>query len=159
MVAGFLYFSDPDAVSLGVGLPLAGLGLALRGWAAGHLEKNHELARSGPYSYLRNPLYLGTLIVALGFAIASRRWELGLLFAVVFGCVYLPVIELEEQHLRSLFPGYEAYASRVGMLLPSGRLAGASRRFAWRLYVKNREYQAALGFLAGAAVLALKVVR
>jgi protein-S-isoprenylcysteine O-methyltransferase Ste14 len=133
--------------------------LLLRGWAAGHLEKNRELATSGPYAYVRNPLYLGTLLAAGGFVIAARRWELGLLFALVFGLVYLPVIELEEQRLRELFPDYEAYAQRVPVLLPRGGVTVHSRRFRWSVYRKNEEYQAALGFLAGLAVLLWKVLR
>ena len=76
MVAAFLWFSAPDARSLAVGMPVSALGLALRAWAAGHLEKNRELAQSGPYARVRNPLYLGTLTVAAGLAMAARRWEL-----------------------------------------------------------------------------------
>lgn len=153
MVAAFLYFSAPSAASLCAGIPIALAGLALRAWAAGHLEKNQTLARGGPYQYLRNPLYLGTLLTAAGFAISSRRWELGLLFAVVFVFIYLPVIELEEQHLRKLFPDYAEYAERVPMLFP--RLGGSSSqaKFRWAIYRKNEEYQAFLGFLAGLALL------
>ena len=77
MVAAFLWLSAPTWTSLALGLPVSVLGLALRAWAAGHLEKNRTLAESGPYAYVRNPLYIGTLAVAAGFVIASRRWELG----------------------------------------------------------------------------------
>jgi protein-S-isoprenylcysteine O-methyltransferase Ste14 len=118
MVAAFLWFSAPDGVSLAVGLPVAASGLALRAWAAGHLEKNVALAQSGPYARVRNPLYLGTLTAAAGLAIAARRWELAALFAAVFGLVYLPVVELEEQHLRELFPEFADYARRVPRLIP-----------------------------------------
>jgi protein-S-isoprenylcysteine O-methyltransferase Ste14 len=157
LVIAFLFFADPTKRSLSFGVPIAISGLLLRAWASGHLEKNRQLAVSGPYGYLRNPLYLGTLIVAAGFVIAARRWELGLLFAIVFGCVYLPVIELEEQHLRKLFPSYDDYASRVPLLVPRWRRPGNPRRFAWRLYLVNQEYQAALGFVAGLAVLLWKL--
>lgn len=159
LVAAFLYFADPNTRSLAIGVPVAFGGVLLRAWAAGHLEKNRQLAVSGPYGYLRNPLYLGTLITAAGFVLAARRWELGLIFAVVFGGVYLPVIELEEQHLRSLFPSYDAYASRVPLLLPRWRRPGNPRRFTPGLYMVNREYEAALGFLAGLGVLLWKALR
>ncbi len=159
LAAAFLYFADPSTRSLAIGVPIAFGGLALRAWAAGHLEKNRRLAVSGPYGYMRNPLYVGTLLVALGFVIAARRWELGVLFAAVFGGVYLPVIELEEQHLRELFPSYDDYASRVPMLIPRWRRPGNPRRFAWRLYTVNQEYRAGLGFLAGLAVLLWKALR
>ena len=108
------------------------LGLALRAWAAGHLEKNLALTESGPYAHVRNPLYIGTLTVAAGFAIAARRWELGVLFAAVFVLIYLPVVELEEQHLRKLFPDYEEYARRCRSLFRDSRGAGAAKRFEWR---------------------------
>ena len=157
MVAAFLYFSTPTVESLWIGVPIAIAGLAVRAWAAGHLEKNMRLATSGPYAHVRNPLYLGTLTVAVGFAIASRRWELALLFAVMFIFVYLPVIELEEQHLRNLFPEYADYAAHVPVLAPRIN-ANASGQFRWAVYRRNEEYQAALGMLAGLAVLIWKVL-
>ena len=118
------------------------------------------MASSGPYAYTRNPLYLGTLLVAAGLAIASRSVGLGALFAAVFLCIYLPVIQLEQQHLRRLFPEYAAYAARVPALLPRMTpAAGGARAFQWALYGKNREYQAAAGFLIGALFLLWKALR
>jgi len=158
LVAAFVWFSAPTRTSLEAGLPVSLAGLALRAWAAGHLEKNLALAASGPYAHVRNPLYLGTLAAAAGFAIAARRWELAVLFAVVFLLVYLPAVELEEQHLRSLFPDYADYARRVPKFVP--RLAGnSSQHFRWSLYIRNREYEALAAFLAGAAVLVWKAAR
>jgi hypothetical protein len=121
------------------------------------VEKNIRLAESGPYAYVRNPLYLGTLLVAAGFVIASRQWPLAVLFAVVFLSIYLPAIELEEQHLRKLFPNFAAYADRVPALWPTLDLVRRGERFRWDLYVRNREYQALIGFALGAALLAAKV--
>ena len=118
LVAAFAGFSHPTWVTTRDGLPVSLCGLALRAWAAGHLAKNAQLARSGPYACVRNPLYIGTLLVAAGLVVASAgsAWES--LLAAVFGLIYLPVIQLEEQHLRSLFPEYAAYAQRVNALLP-----------------------------------------
>ena len=158
LVAAFLWLSAPSMFSLAVGIPVSVIGLALRAWAAGHLEKNTTLAAGGPYAHVRNPLYIGTLLTAAGLVIASRRWELGVLFAAVFLLIYLPVVELEEQHLRKLFPEYDAYARRVPKLLPRFNESG-SKRFRWAVYMKNQEYQALLGFLAGAAVLMFKAWR
>jgi protein-S-isoprenylcysteine O-methyltransferase Ste14 len=157
LVAAFLWFSQPDATSLVVGVPLSALGLALRAWAAGHLEKNLALTDSGPYARVRNPLYIGTLTVAAGLAIAARRWELGILFAAVFLLVYLPVVELEEQHLCSLFPEFEAYTRRVPRLVPRlAAMGNSGKPFRWALYRQNREYEALAGFLAGVAALLVK---
>ena len=156
LVAAFAWFSRPDARSLAVGLPVSALGLLLRGWATGHVEKNIRLAESGPYAYVRNPLYLGTLLVAAGFAIASRRWPLAVLFGIVFVFIYLPAIELEEQHLRTLFPQFAGYAQRVPALWPTLNAVTRPQHFRWELYVRNREYQAGIGFLVGAAYLIVR---
>ena len=159
LVIAFAWLSHPSAMSLAAGLPVATLGLALRAWAAGHLEKNSQLAESGPYRFVRNPLYLGTLLAAVGLAIASRRWLLGAVFAVVFLFVYLPVIQLEEQHLRGLFPEYEDYARLVPALLWGRAMPCHSpQKFRWSLYIRNREYEALLGLLAGAAFLVGKIL-
>jgi protein-S-isoprenylcysteine O-methyltransferase Ste14 len=157
LVLAFAWFSLPDFRSLAFGLPVSLLGLLLRAWATGHLEKNIRLAEGGPYAYVRNPLYLGTLLVAAGLVIASRKWLLAALFAAVFVLIYLPVIELEEQHLSKLFPNFAAYSKRVPSLWPTLRPVKSGVRLQWPLYVRNREYQALLGFLAGEAFLIAKV--
>jgi protein-S-isoprenylcysteine O-methyltransferase Ste14 len=153
LVGAFAWLSRPTPESLTMGLPVSLLGLLLRGWAAGHLAKNQQLATGGPYAFVRNPLYLGTLTVALGLVIASREPLLLVVFAAVFGFIYLPVIELEEQHLRTLFLEYAAYAERVPVLRPRLTPISSNARFRWSLYRKNQEYQALLGFLGGAAYL------
>jgi protein-S-isoprenylcysteine O-methyltransferase Ste14 len=130
----------------------------IRAWAAGHLAKNSELATGGPYRYVRNPLYLGTLLVASGLVIATRRIELAILFALVFLLVYLPVIQNEEQHLRKIFPSYAQYASRVPALLPVKPPIESSRSFRPDLYLRNQEYQALLGYLAGLAYLVWRAI-
>lgn len=159
MLAAFLWLSSPSAASVALGLPVSLLGLALRGWAAGHLEKNTTLTESGPYAWVRNPLYLGTLTTAAGLVLAARRWELGVLFAAVFLLIYLPVVELEEQHLRKLFPAFAEYEQRVAKLLPRLPASPSAKRFRWSIYQRNEEYQASLGFLAALAVLMWKVWR
>lgn len=159
LVAAFAWFSRPSLRSLAYGIPVSAAGLALRAWAAGHLDKNRELALSGPYAYVRNPLYLGTLLVAAGFAVASRSLGLAVLFAAVFLLVYLPVIGLEEQHLAKLFPRYADYAAQVPALFPRAPRYEAPGRFRFALYRKNQEYQALAGFLAGVAWLTWKAIR
>jgi len=147
----FGWFSNPTLGSILAGLPISLAGLALRAWAAGCLAKNRELASGGPYAYVRNPLYIGTMLVATGLVVAARSPLLAVVTAAVFLMVYLPVIQLEEQHLRRLFPEYAAYAERVPALWPrwhqkSGR---KSNPFRWQLYLKNQEYQAGAGYIAG----------
>lgn len=159
LVAAFAWFSQPAAWSLATGLPISVLGLILRAWAAGCLAKNQQLATGGPYAYTRNPLYLGTLLVAAGLTLASRSIGLAVLFAAVFAFVYLPVIQLEEQHLRKLFPKFAEYASRVPALWPRFGGACSGNGFRWALYRTNQEYQAAAGFAVGVIFLAWKVLR
>ena len=149
LVAAFAWWAHPSVRSLAYGVPISIAGLALRGWAAGHLAKNQRLATSGPYAYVRNPLYLGTLLVAAGLAIACRSLGLALLFGAVFLLIYLPVIMLEEQHLRKLFPEFKDYAANVPSLVPIRKPTFVVDSFRWQLYAKNREYQALLGFTAG----------
>ncbi len=164
LVAVFAWFSHPTSGSLFLGAPISLLGLALRAWAAGCLAKNRQLATGGPYAYTRNPLYIGTLIVAAGLVVAARSVLLGGLFAAVFTLVYLPVIQNEEQHLRELFPDYADYAARVPALWPrlartaKGRAEKIPHPFRFALYLRNQEYQAGLGWVAGMAFLIWKTL-
>lgn len=158
LIAAFIWLSHPRVESLAYGIPISALGLLLRAWATGHLEKNLTLTDSGPYAFVRNPLYLGTSITAAGLAIAGRSWLLAVIFAAVFILVYLPVIELEEQHLARIFPAFIAYTKRVPQLIPKFSRPTNPKRFSRRLYVHNREYQAALAFAAALAVLLAKLL-
>src|SRR3979409_1942347 len=84
IVIVFAWFSRPSGQSMAIGIPVSLLGLALRAWAAGCVAKNRQLATGGPYAFVRNPLYIGTLMVAAGLAIACRSPRLAALFAAVF---------------------------------------------------------------------------
>lgn len=153
MLAAFAWFAHPTARALMIGIPLSFSGLALRAWAAGHLAKNQRLAESGPYAATRNPLYLGTLITSLGLAAAADSAGLALLFAAIFVLVYLPAIELEEQHLTVILPGYGEFGARVPLLVPHWPKDWGPEAFSPALYLKNQEYQALIGWLCGVAWL------
>ncbi|MGI9075002.1 MAG: methyltransferase family protein [Bryobacteraceae bacterium] len=155
----FAWLSHPSRLSMLIGLPVSLLGLWLRAWASGHLAKDQQLAISGPYAYIRNPLYTGSLIVAVGILIAARDALLGIIFILAFSLIYLPVIELEEQHLRKIFPLYLAYAAEVNRFFPGSKWTGPQRRFSWSLYLRNEEYKALLGFLLATAWLVWKCWR
>ena len=140
-------------------------GIILRALASGHIRKNAELATTGPYAYTRNPLYLGSVLIALGFIVAARNLWIGLGAAAMFVFIYVPVIRAEEAYLGSAFPDYAAYASRVPRLLPrltpyrTGSAASAPlRNFSAELYLRHREYNAALGSVLMFAALILKMV-
>jgi protein-S-isoprenylcysteine O-methyltransferase Ste14 len=159
VAAVFLVAARPTAATLAWGLLLILPGLWLRGYAAGYVKKNAELTRTGPYAYTRNPLYLGSMGIAAGFAVAAGRWWLGALLVLLFLAIYLPTILSEEAYLRSVFTGFEAYAQRVPRLLPRltparfADLGEAGGRFAPERYRHHREYNALMG--AAALYLAL----
>lgn len=155
----YLWLAHPTVASLLTGTLVALPGLLLRALASGHVKKNEELTVTGPYSFTRNPLYLGSLILAIGFAIASRNWIIAVVIVALFFFIYLPVIRGEEVFLRRQFPEFNDYASNVPRLFP--RLTPyhhASVSFSSDLYRKHREYNAALGAAAVIAILIGKLI-
>ena len=80
------WYMDPTATSLAIGGVVAAAGEALRIWAAGHLEKGREVTSSGPYSFTRHPLYLGSSLIGVGLAIGSGSW---IVAAIVLGAGFL----------------------------------------------------------------------
>ena len=115
----FLFFAKPTPTALLIGASVSILGLALRAWAAGHIRKNAQLATSGPYAFTRNPLYLGSFLLGLGFTIASGRLLLGLLFAALFLGIYLPVMRVEASTMAQLFGSeYDMYRQSVPLFFP-----------------------------------------
>ena len=162
LAAAYLVFAQPTLGRLEAGSAVSFAGLALRAWAAGHLDKNQSLTTAGPYASTRNPLYLGSLLLGVGFAIAGGSWLLGAAFACLFALVYWPVIRREEAYLREKFgAAYEGYAANVPLLapirLPRRDAAEVRQRFEWRRYKKNREYEAGIGYVLAILFLALKL--
>jgi protein-S-isoprenylcysteine O-methyltransferase Ste14 len=152
--AVFLWLARPSWMSLAIGCVVTLPGLWLRAIAAGHVKKNAELTTSGPYAHTRNPLYLGSIIIAIGFAVAAWNIWIGVVLVALFLAIYLPVIKSEETYLRSAFPGFDDYMRQVPRLLP--RITSANREsgsFSRELYLKHREYNALIG--AGAMMVAL----
>ena len=155
----YLWLAKPVWKSMAFGLVLIIPGLLVRALASGHVEKNEQLTTTGPYAYTRNPLYLGSLVLATGFAVAARSWWIGAVLVVIFLAIYLPVIRSEETFLRGRFPEFDEYARQVPQLLPRLTPFRHQRRsFSWKLYWKHREYNAALGSLAILAVLTAKLL-
>lgn len=159
----------PQALIWSLALVLPGIWL--RGFAAGYVKKNRELTMTGPYAHTRNPLYLGSMLIAAGFALALLSWLVALVLALGFAVIYIPVIASEERFLRATFPEFDAYCRRVPRLIPrltpalpsNGESATAAAGetnppspggFSLMLYLKHREYNA----LLGAALLYLCLV-
>jgi protein-S-isoprenylcysteine O-methyltransferase Ste14 len=157
----FLWRARPSLLSLALSLLLVIPGLWLRGYAAGYVKKNAELTQTGPYAYTRNPLYLGSMMAAFGFAFASRQWYLVVLLAALFLVIYLPVIQSEERFLRGVFADFDAYAARVPRLLPRLTAAPSATQergsFSRALYQRHREYNSVMGAAALYATLLLLI--
>lgn len=151
---------QPAAVLWSLALVLPGLWL--RGYAAGYVKKNRELTQTGPYAYTRNPLYLGSILIAAGFAVALLSWVVAVALVVFFVAIYVPVIASEERFLRATFPDFGAYCRRVPRLIPrltpahpeKGETEVSPGNFSFALYLRHREYNASIG----AALLYLSLV-
>jgi protein-S-isoprenylcysteine O-methyltransferase Ste14 len=156
----YFWLARPSWRSLLLGAFLVVPGLLIRAMASGHVRKNESLATSGPYAYTRNPLYLGSLLIGVGFAVAARSWWVGGVLSVMFFAIYLPVIRGEEAFLRQKFGEFDEYARRVPRMFPRFSPSGSreeSEGFSLDLYQKHREYNALLGALGMTAGLILKM--
>jgi protein-S-isoprenylcysteine O-methyltransferase Ste14 len=159
-----LWRQQPSMQAVAWSLLLVLPGLWLRAYASGYVKKNAELTVTGPYAYTRNPLYLGSILIAAGFAVALLSWPVAVVLAVGFTVIYVPVIAGEERFLRSTFAGFDEYCRLVPRLIPrltpaqvvpakavdgEGARAGKVRtgNFSFMLYRQHREYNAAIGAL------------
>jgi protein-S-isoprenylcysteine O-methyltransferase Ste14 len=161
LAVAYLWLAHPTLEAMAGGAVLVTAGLWLRARSSGHVRKNEALATSGPYAYTRNPLYLGSMLIAVGFALAARNWWIGILLVAMLLAIYLPVIRSEEEFLRNQFPEFQNYAREVPRLLP--RLTAnsgttGSHEFSRALYLQHREYNALLGAMGMMAALAVKLV-
>jgi protein-S-isoprenylcysteine O-methyltransferase Ste14 len=159
----YFWLARPTWRSMALGAIGVLAGLLIRALASGHVRKNETLATSGPYAYTRNPLYLGSLLMGMGFCVAARSWWVGVALVVMFVAIYLPVIWDEEAFLRRTFPEFAGYARRVPRMLP--RLTPHSDHeketpggFSLSLYLKHREYNALLGAMGMMATLIVKMM-
>jgi protein-S-isoprenylcysteine O-methyltransferase Ste14 len=161
-----LWFAHPTWTWIVTGSFFVVAGLAIRGAAAGHIRKNRELTTTGPYAYARNPLYLGSILIAIGFVVAARNPWIALAALVMFLVIYLPVIRAEEKYLRSAFAGYDKYMEHVPRLLPrlTPYKTGTEKDragYSPELYWRHREYNATLGavLMMGALIAKVLLVR
>ena len=164
-VFAVLYFwlARPTWLSLALGAVVVLPGLVIRALASGHVRKNEALTTSGPYAYTRNPLYLGSLLIGIGFAVAARSWWIGIALVVIFFAIYIPVIRAEEVFLGQKFPEFEEYARGVPRMFPqfiphSEKEREMSAGFSWDLYLKHREYNALLGVAGMMAALIVRMI-
>lgn len=142
----YVWLARPTWMSIAAGAVIAAVGVWIRAMASGYVKKNEELTATGPYAYTRNPLYLGSIVIAVGFAVAALNVWIGLILVMMFVAIYVPVIRDEEIFLRSTFPEYDEYARRVPRLFPSlGTTVKPGGGFSRELYLQHREYNAIIG--------------
>ncbi len=154
----FLIFATPTMLTLAIGACVAFIGVGIRAWASGHIRKAKVLAISGPYARTRNPLYLGSLILGLGFTIAAGVWWLALIFCVLFLGIYLPVMRVETDDMRRIFgEDFDEYERNVPLLIPRFTVwRNTGDKFNYRLYLQYREYRAAIGAVVVVIILAAR---
>ena len=153
-----LWLAKPTPRSIVVGAALGIAGLAIRASAAGYLHKHESLATGGPYAYTRNPLYFGSALLAGGFLAAANSWWAALITGTYFALFYPAVMYREERELRARYAdAFEEYCRRVPLFFPRFtpfRLPGAANSaFSWEQYRRNREYQAAIGWVLALVML------
>ena len=144
-----LYLATPTPTTLLVGASVSVVGELLRLWAAGHLEKSREVTRSGPYQFTRHPLYLGSSLIGIGFAIAANHITVAIIVVAYLLLTLTAAMRSEEAHLREKFgDAYDAYVERRSEPMP--------RRFSWQRAIYNREHHTIAGLVAGFLILAVK---
>jgi protein-S-isoprenylcysteine O-methyltransferase Ste14 len=156
----FLVLASPTPRMILIGALVSAVGLAIRGCAAGYLRKDRELATAGPYARTRNPLYLGSAILAAGFMIAGNSIWAAVLVALYFSVFYYAVMRNEEEDLSKRFgAAFDEYAKRVPLFFPSivARSSGQATSFSWAQYSRNREYKALVGTLLGVGVMVIRM--
>ena len=160
LAAVYIYLAKPSWLSLAVGAVVAFIGVSIRAAASGHVKKNTELTKTGPYAYVRNPLYVGSIVIATGFAIAAMSTWIVVILALMFVLIYVPVIRSEEAFLRGTFADFDEYCRKVPRLVPRfTRAYEGTGSFSRELYLKHREYNALVGTAAMLAALVIKMLR
>ncbi len=153
--------NDGGWAAYGIGISLVVLGEVVRFWSAGYIAKDAEITTGGPYAHVRNPLYFGSLLLAVGYGLVSGLGVWGVLFTVALFLVFhLAAIGYEEKFLTHKFgQPYLDYVQRVPRLLPSPwpRTTGAGG-FTWVQSLKNREQTSALFALIFVLLLSLRFV-
>src|SRR5215203_976875 len=154
----FLAFAKPAFATLIAGAIVSFVGILIRAWASGHIRKNQNLAVSGPYAFTRNPLYLGSFLLGVGFTVASGVWWLAVIFIVLFLGIYLPVMRVEAEDLVQIFGAdFDEYKQNVPLFFPRLRAwKKSSEKFDFQLYLRYREYRAAFGLVIAWSILAAK---
>lgn len=123
---------NPEPMLLYIGTGIAAVGTVVRLWASGYVMKNKELATTGPYAYVRHPLYVGNILLLVGFSLASSQWWSFVLMAGLLWFYYPPTIAYEDNKLRGIFgEDWENWAKDIHALIPTFGSKAGSVKSAW----------------------------
>ena len=151
----------PTPLSIAFGLPPILLGEALRIWACGHLVKTKRLTTTGPYAHVKNPLYVGTILISVGFCVFARLWYV--LAAVVigyFGYYFPRKKKIEGDRLRQIYgEAWERYDKAVPDLLPrlTPYRTGDTARFNGAMVFENSEHGTAMSLALGIILIYVSI--
>lgn len=144
-----LWMARPSPLSVVAGMTVAAIGELIRLWAAGHIDKGREITRSGPYRFIRHPLYAGSAIMGIGFMIAARTLASAVVVGIYLVVTLVTAARTEETTLDARFGGaYSDYRA--------GRSARSDRPFSFARVQANREYRALIGLVIGGVLLYLR---
>ncbi|MDH7603017.1 MAG: isoprenylcysteine carboxylmethyltransferase family protein [Armatimonadota bacterium] len=155
---GFIH----DKSAFWIGAPVAVLGELVQIWAASHLHKDEHLTVSGPYSHVRNPMYIGRFILGLGFFLMTRNPYLIAGYVVLFAVYANLRVGREERRLREIFASdYQKYCAEVRRWFPSLKPYSLSenRRASWAQVCANHEHINLIGLLVVLAAVYLRIDR
>ncbi|MFO7981338.1 MAG: isoprenylcysteine carboxylmethyltransferase family protein [Candidatus Aminicenantes bacterium] len=155
-----LILARPTFKSIILGFMICLLGLFVRTWACGHIQKEEKLSVSGPYRYTRNPLYLGNLIIGIGVTAGSCSWLVLGIFCLYFLVFYPVIINIEKHKMEKLFPKqYESF-KQVPLFIPSlkAKLPPDKKKFKWSLFSENKEYRAFIGVTLFWVAMIIKIM-
>jgi protein-S-isoprenylcysteine O-methyltransferase Ste14 len=145
-------FARPTRPGMLVGITLILLGESIRVWAAGHLQKNEILTVSGPYSFVKNPLYIGTILITAGFCIYADNIYLLAVATFAFCFHYIPYKKrVEGDRLRKIFGSrFDDYDQKVPDYIPH-LIPYSEEKVSWQFqnFVENSEEGIVLIIIAG----------
>ncbi len=156
----FLLLMHPSTRSMWIGGIVALAGASLRVWASGHIDKGRRLAREGPYALTRNPLYLGSFLMALGILLGGQGYWLLIPFFAFYLGMYIPVMKAEEDELLQGYgEAFVEYSRQVPLFFPTfSRFGHGASNFLWSRVIRNREHRTVAGLLAAEAFLVLRLL-
>ncbi len=164
LIALLLIFARPTTLSFVGGTILIAFGELIRIWATGHIEKNKKLTTTGPYAYVKNPMYIGTFFIGTGFCITARNYYILIISLALFFIYYIPYKKrVEASRLTRIFGNeYIDYDKQVPDLIPrltpykKGQRISSVRKWRFRVLLSNNEQGTLLAIILGLILMGIR---